>query len=241
MCFIPGLDPLTIGFAVFNTVASGVSSMLQVRAQNEAAVQQYQFQQQQQRLVNDSVVNQFNETISRQNVEAQRQGASAFETAQQSILENQRRQAAAQASASTAGITGTPLNMLFNDYQAAVGNIANNLSTTYQQLNENRFFNQRNALLEGQSRLNSAIPAPPYLAKFSPIPALLAGTGTLMKGAISNYNPTPKMAGTVGATPTQNRVPSYQPPIAITDNSPTSLNFNPYPTFNYQGWSFLNG
>jgi predicted transcriptional regulator len=165
--------PAILGFA-----QSAVSGYMQTKAQNDAALQQYSFQQQQQRLVNNAAVDQYNESIARQHIDEQRTAQGDFNQAQTNILQNQRAQATAIANASTAGITGTPLSLLFNDYQVSSGNVATNLQTAYKQLNENLFFNSDSLLRQAQSTMNQATPAPPYLAKFSVLPALLSGASS---------------------------------------------------------------
>jgi hypothetical protein len=231
MCF----EPVTIAIVTgaLTAAASGVAGYLQTKSQNQAAVHQYKFQQKQQELVNKASVEQYNEALARQRLDTQRQGQQALEQAQTNILDIQRRQAAATANAATAGITGTPLDMLFNEFQVSVGNVASNLQTHYRQLNENLFFGADNSRREAQSRINSAIPAQPYLASFNPLPSLLQGaaTGVGMMGSIPPSNPKPVKQSTVPGSP-DGRIPieppsNGQPPVP---SQPTS--------FVYQGWKY---
>jgi hypothetical protein len=162
----------------FNTISSFFSNRAQASAANEAAAAQYKAQQEQQKMINIQVQKQFQETLSRNRLETARGMASTTQQAQAAILENQKRQATAVASASTAGITGTPLQNLFNDFQVAIGGVATNLQSNYQQLNENLFFNNTDAQLQAQSQVNQATPAKPYFTKSLPIlPYLVAGVG----------------------------------------------------------------
>lgn len=182
MCF----EPISATIAVVTAIAAGVGKAIEIRQQNNAMVQQYKQEQKQQQLINQQAIEQFQSTQSRLKVEQQRDAQSAFTKAQQSILENQRRQATAQASSATAGITGTPLDMLFNDYQVSIGNVASNLQTTYGQLNENLFFNLDDARRQAQSRVNAAVPVRPNL--ISPLgPSLMAGGGKLLGGLAGSF------------------------------------------------------
>ena len=181
MCF-PFAIPLAI--AAISTAASAVGGYMQTKAQNQAAAYQYSQEQKQQQLVNQATIQNYNETLSRQRLDAQREGATQAQNAQAAILENQRRQATAVASGATAGITGQPLQSLFNDYQVAIGGVANNLQTNYSQLNENLFFNSGDAQRQAQARLNQAVPARPYMAQFSALPYLVKGAASLATSAL---------------------------------------------------------
>lgn len=244
MCF----DPISIGgltitagqvataavTAALSAAATGVAGYLSTRNQNEAAVQQYKYQQKQQRLINQSVVDQYQEQGSRLRLDAQRQGQQALEQEQTNVLDLRKRQAAALANASTAGITGTPLDMLFNDFQVAVGGVATNLQTNYQQINENIFFTQRDSQRAALSKINSATPAEPYLAQFSALPALLSGISTGV-GSV-NFSNTPKPNNNPAPTPTPQ--PTPVPNIADIDITlpPVSKYVNAGGV--YQGWRF---
>lgn len=237
MCF----DPITIGSvtisakaiamaavaAALSAATAGTAGYLNVKGQNEAAIHQYKYQQQQQALINNAAMEQYQEALSRQRLDAQRQGQQALEGTQTNILEAQRRQAAAQANAATAGITGMPLDMLFNEFQISVGNVASNLETQYQQITENMFFGADNARREAQSRINQATPAPPYLAKFNPAPALLqgatAGFNTLSSSLLSNPAKTDHKG---------------EPPPPPPETSLPQPNTGQSSSFLYQGWRY---
>lgn len=194
MCF----DPITIGAITITSgmvasaaasavVAGGAAALTQaaqVQSQNRQAVQMYSEAQKQQELVNRAAIDRYNETVSRQRLDARRQAEKAQYDAERAQLENMRRQSAATTSAATSGLTGPALTNLFNDYQVSAGNIASNLDTNLQQITENLFFNRGDARREAQSTMNSAIPARPYMAKFSLLPvaasAVQAGGGNFI-------------------------------------------------------------
>jgi cell wall-associated NlpC family hydrolase len=214
------LDPVTatiaiaVGGSLLSAAGGAIASKMQVDQQNAAAMQQYDYQKKQAALVAKASQDQLNETLSRQRLQGKRDADAAQQTAQQQILENLRRQATAQASASTAGITGTPLQMLFNDYQVAAGNIASNLETQYGQLNQNLFFGAGDAGREAQSRINAAQPAPPFLASWSPLPHILGGLGSAMgsaAGALGGMGGGPKPAPSPSPRPAQPLPPVYGP------------------------------
>lgn len=203
MCFDPATWAAMAIVGALTTATQGVSSYMQVKAQNQAATQQYEFQQKQANLVAQAAQEQFTESIARQRLETKRAAESAQGQAQQQMLENLRRQATAQASASTQGITGMPLQLLFNDYQVAVGGIATNLDTTYKQLNENLFFNTDSARREAQSRVNAAQPAPPILSNWSILPSALQGlsaAGSIAAGGLTGFGGATRAAVTKTAT-----------------------------------------
>lgn len=177
MCFDGGITAALITGAV-SALTTGVSTAFSVAQANQQQKQAYNERLRQQQLTNQAVQSQFNEKVARENLDARRQARSNFDQAQTSIRENQRRQASAVAGASSAGLTGTPLNLLNNEFQSAIGGISANLQDTFRQLNENRFLNLESARREGQSALNSAVPAAPNFQKWSPLPALVAGVGT---------------------------------------------------------------
>jgi hypothetical protein len=186
----------------FNTISSFFSNRAQASAANEAAGAQYKAQQEQQKMINIQVQKQFQETLSRNRLETARGMASTTQQAQAAILENQKRQATAVASASTAGIAGTPLQNLFNDFQVAIGGVATNLQSNYQQLNENLFFNNTDAQLQAQSQVNQATPAKPYFTKSLPIlPYLVAGVGEGISTAGKLFGLPGGSSGGVNSTP----------------------------------------
>lgn len=183
------LDPVSIAViagSVLSAAAAGIAGKMQTDNQNAAAQANFEYQKQQQQLTNKAAQDQFNETLSRQRLDNSRTAASEFEKAQASILENQRRQSLAITSASTAGLTGQPLNAIFNDYQSAVGNISTNLEQNYRQLQENSFFDSDNARRRAQSIMNQAQPQPLVKAGFSALPYILQGIGGAVSGVAAN-------------------------------------------------------
>jgi cell wall-associated NlpC family hydrolase len=208
------LDPVTatvavaVGGSLLSAAGGAIASKMQVDQQNAASQQQYNYQKKQAALIAKASQDQLAETLSRQRLQGKRDADAAQQQAQQQILENLRRQATATASASTAGITGTPLQLLFDDYQVSAGHIATNLETQYGQLNQNLFFGAGDAGREAQSRINAAQPAPPFMASWSPLPSILGGIGGSMGAAADVFGklppPKPKDPGPTQLPPVFN-------------------------------------
>jgi len=161
--------------ALISSAPTLAQQALQVSASNAAARQMYGMQLRQGRLVAREAQTAYNLNTARQRVEAMRQSEGALAGARQQILENLRRQAQAQASQASSGITGVMRDTLFNEYEQAIGNINNNLQTEYQQIVQNQFFGEESARLQSQSIINQAFPAAPFQASVNPWPTLAIG------------------------------------------------------------------
>ena len=166
MCFDPVTIGVAAGVALLTTAAEGVSGYFRNRATNKALVFQYKQQQEVQERTNRAAIEQYNEKLYRQRLQGRRDAQAAFEDAQAKVLETRKRGAIAASSAGESNITGLALDSLMDDYERSVGGISTNLSTTYQQLNENLFFDADSARRSGQSIINQAIPARPFLQPF---------------------------------------------------------------------------
>lgn len=204
MCLDPGTLIVATSIALTAAGVGAVAGGLENAAANKAIANQYQQELDQSRRVQKAAVEQYNETMSRNNVELQRAQATASQGAREQIMENLRRQSAAQASAASSGITGLPLQMLTTDYQQAIGGVSANLQENLKQLNENYFFNQDSARRGAQSTINSSIPNPPQFREFSVLPSLLRGVqaGIEVAGSgIGGGGAAPKAGG--GILPSQ--------------------------------------
>lgn len=214
MCLDGGIisGPVIAGIvstAIISAITTGITTMVQVSSANAQAQAQANSQAEAQRRNNIQIKNQLDEQTARNEINRNRDAVTANENAQQQILENLRRQGTATASAATAGITGQPLQNLFNEYQVSMGGVSNNLQTQFTQLNENLFFANKDASLQAQGMYNQATPAKPIYQQWSPIPALAAGASSLAgsaAGSFKGFNPGGPRTG--GATPLG---PVYQP------------------------------
>lgn len=175
MCFDPGSVIVALSLAATTAGLKSISDYSQTKQANATADAQYDQQKAFQKRNNTAIQNQLDETVARNRQQALREGQNAQMTAQEKIIENLKRQGLATASAATAGITGQPLQNLFNDYQADIGNVSSNLQTQFQQLNENLFFTQGDAKRSAQSQFNQATPMAPIYQGFNILPALAAG------------------------------------------------------------------
>lgn len=173
MCF-PVLIP--IAMAAVTAVSSMVSDKLQMNAQNKAAADSYNQQARYAEQVNRAAIAQQTETDSRNRIETMRNAENATDKARLAILQNRQQMAAARASAGTSGLMGLPLNMIEQNYQAMIGGLGTNLQSTYQQLDENYFFNSMNSKMQAQNVSNQAVPMKPTLQSF--------GWGNVLSGVL---------------------------------------------------------
>lgn len=209
MCLDGGVIIGALVSGLLTAATSAVSGSMQAKQQNQVAMAQYKYQQEQQALINKQVQDQYAEQTRRQQLDANRQATSAFEQAQQSILENQRRQAAAMATAGSSGITGLPLQTLFNDFQVAVGGISSNLDRNYSQINENLFFSLDNSRREAQNRINAAVPAPPLMNSYNPMNAVMSGVGQAISVGLKGYGSSRGGGASPSGTTSYEAPPTY--------------------------------
>lgn len=188
MCF----DPVSFGVvAVTTALTSMAASAIQQYSQNKATAQQYNAQVDRSNELNQAALRQYQETTSRLNINQQRQGMTAFEQTQRLIAENQKRMSAARASAGSSGLMGLPLNMVDQEFMATIGGLGTNLTSQYQQLNENLFFDLSSARLSSMDVMSRNTPGKPFFQKFgwdnvasSLISGVAAGVGAGMKSNV---------------------------------------------------------
>lgn len=211
MCFEPATTAAIISGAIaLTTAAAGTATTLYTASASNKAAQaqadyQYQLQKQQQERAEKAALEQYNETTARNRLNAQRQADTLSDDVNKKILEIRRKQAQAIASASTGGISGSALDVLFNDYQAAVGNVSTNLDTSLQQLNQNEFFGNKDARTRAQSLINQSTVAAPFQTSTNLAGPLIqggiqavAGVGNAAAGFFKNKasNPSSPSFGT---------------------------------------------
>lgn len=198
MCF----DPVTAAIAVaaVTAVTSMVSDKMAMDTQNKAAADSYNQAARQAERVNRAAIAQQAETDSRNRVQTMRAAENNADKARAAILENRRAMATARASAGTSGLMGLPLNMIEQNYQALIGGVGTNLTSTNQQLDENYFFDSMDSMLRAQSISNQAIPQKPTLQKF--------GWGNVLSGALKGASAgLGSMGGGAGGTRPQPYTP----------------------------------
>ncbi len=184
MCFALAV-PLVM--AAVSAASSMVSQGLQMSAQNKASAYQYNQQSKYAESVNRAAIAQQQETDARNRMERMRNSESAADKTRADILQNQRAQATARASAGTSGMMGMPLNLISQNYQAMIGNQATNLNTYNQQLDQNYFYDMMNSALQANSTSNQAVPMKPYMQKMGFGNFLAAGLQGAVTG-IGAYN-----------------------------------------------------
>lgn len=199
MCF----NPIA---AVAAVAANIVATKLAIDSENAAAAHNYNQQARYAERVNQAALQQKAETDSRNRIETLRKAASATDTAQQVILKNRAAMGAARASAGTSGLMGLPLNMITQNYEALLGGVGTNLQSTFQQLDENLFFNNMDSALRANSISNQAIPNKPYFQKMTGmhyLSAVLSGLSGAMgagsgnaSGVASNFAASGSTSGT---------------------------------------------
>jgi hypothetical protein len=173
--------------AAVSAAASGITAGFAAHQQNAVAKQQYNYQKKQAAAAEKAAMDQYYETLSRNNIEKQRQEGNTFNNAQSQIIENMRRQAAAEASGAASGLTGVALQQLGSDYQSAIGGISTNLTSQLREMNQNQFLQNDSARRQTQSIINSNQPQPYFTA--SPLAnGLVAGGVAGAKSFASSFS-----------------------------------------------------